>query len=82
MTLNISVPQTEAEPLLRPKITVVGVGGGGGNAVNNMIESALDGVQFVVANTDAQSLSLSRAERRIQLGPDMTAGLGAGARPD
>ncbi|MDE0799609.1 MAG: cell division protein FtsZ [Rhodospirillaceae bacterium] len=82
MTLNISVPQTGAEPLLRPKITVVGVGGGGGNAVNNMIDSALDGVEFVVANTDAQSLSLSRADRRIQLGPDMTAGLGAGARPD
>ncbi len=82
MTLNISVPQTGAEPLLRPKITVVGVGGGGGNAVNNMIESALDGVEFVVANTDAQSLSLSRADRRIQLGPDTTAGLGAGARPD
>lgn len=82
MTLNISVPQTGAEPLLRPKITVVGVGGGGGNAVNNMIESALDGVEFVVANTDAQSLSLSRADRRIQLGPDTTSGLGAGARPD
>ncbi|MEQ8509949.1 MAG: cell division protein FtsZ [Rhodospirillaceae bacterium] len=82
MTLNISVPKTGAEPLLRPKITVVGVGGGGGNAVNNMIESALDGVEFVVANTDAQSLSLSRADRRIQLGPDTTSGLGAGARPD
>ncbi len=82
MTLNISVPQSGAEPLLRPKITVVGVGGGGGNAVNNMIESALDGVEFVVANTDAQSLSLSRADRRIQLGPDTTSGLGAGARPD
>lgn len=82
MTLNISVPQTGAEPLLRPKITVVGVGGAGGNAVNNMIESALDGVEFVVANTDAQSLSLSRADRRIQLGTDTTSGLGAGARPD
>lgn len=82
MTLNISVPKTGAEPLLRPKITVIGVGGGGGNAVNNMIESALDGVEFVVANTDAQSLSLSRADRRIQLGPDTTCGLGAGARPD
>lgn len=82
MTLNISVPQSGAEPLLRPKITVVGVGGAGGNAVNNMIESALDGVEFVVANTDAQSLSLSRADRRIQLGTDTTSGLGAGARPD
>ena len=82
MTLNISVPQSEAEPLLRPKITVMGVGGAGGNAVNNMIESALDGVEFVVANTDAQSLSLSRTDRRIQLGADTTSGLGAGARPD
>ena len=82
MTLNISVPQTRAEPLLRPKITVVGVGGAGGNAVNNMIESALDGVEFVVANTDAQSLSLSRSDRRIQLGADTTSGLGAGAHPD
>lgn len=82
MTLNISVPQSGAEPLLRPKITVVGVGGAGGNAVNNMIESALDGVEFVVANTDAQSLSLSRTDRRIQLGADTTSGLGAGARPD
>lgn len=82
MTLNISIPQTGAEPLLRPKITVVGVGGAGGNAVNNMIESALDGVEFVVANTDAQSLSLSRSDRRIQLGADTTSGLGAGARPD
>tara|TARA_B110000438_G_scaffold287909_1_gene320741 strand:+ start:2205 stop:4094 length:1890 start_codon:yes stop_codon:yes gene_type:complete len=82
MTLNISIPQTGAEPLLRPKITVVGVGGAGGNAVNNMIESALDGVEFVVANTDAQSLSLSRSDRRIQLGVDTTSGLGAGARPD
>ncbi|MBT6960425.1 MAG: cell division protein FtsZ, partial [Rhodospirillaceae bacterium] len=82
MTLNISVPQSGAEPLLRPKITVVGVGGGGGNAVNNMIESSLDGVEFVVANTDAQSLSLSRSDNRIQLGPDTTSGLGAGARPD
>lgn len=82
MTLNISVPQTGAEPLLRPKVTVVGVGGAGGNAVNNMIESALVGVEFVVANTDAQSLSLSRSDRRIQLGADTTSGLGAGARPD
>ena len=82
MTLNISIPQTGAEPLLRPKITVVGIGGAGGNAVNNMIESALDGVEFVVANTDAQSLSLSRSDRRIQLGADTTSGLGAGARPD
>jgi len=82
MTLNISVPQNETEPLLRPKITVVGVGGAGGNAVNNMIESSLDGVDFVVANTDAQSLSLSRTDRRIQLGADTTSGLGAGARPD
>jgi len=71
-----------AEFDLRPKITVFGVGGGGGNAVNNMIRSGLEGVGFVVANTDAQALDQSLCERRIQLGLEITSGLGAGARPD
>jgi cell division protein FtsZ len=67
---------------LSPKILVFGVGGAGGNAVDNMIEANLQGVQFIVANTDAQALSRSKTENRIQLGPETTAGLGAGARPD
>ena len=67
---------------LKPKITVFGVGGAGGNAVNNMIRSNLAGVDFVVANTDAQALLQSLCERRIQLGLEITGGLGAGARPD
>ncbi len=78
MTINLSVPeQTE----LKPRITVFGVGGAGGNGVNNMIESGLQGVDFVVANTDAQSLSQSLADRRIQMGAAITQGLGAGSRP-
>jgi len=67
---------------LKPRITVIGVGGAGGNAVNNMIQSRLEGVEFIVANTDAQSLGQSRTERRIQLGTQVTQGLGAGSRPD
>jgi cell division protein FtsZ len=67
---------------LKPRITVVGVGGAGGNAVNNMILSRLEGVEFIVANTDSQSLGQSRTERRIQLGNQVTQGLGAGSRPD
>jgi cell division protein FtsZ len=82
MTINLSVPKTTIEAQLKPRITVVGIGGAGGNAVNNMIQAAMEGVDFVVANTDAQSLSLSRTDRRIQLGRDTTQGLGAGARPD
>lgn len=70
------------ESSLRPKITVFGVGGAGGNAVNNMIRSNLEGIDFVVANTDAQALLQSLCERRIQLGLEITGGLGAGARPD
>ncbi|MCH8465172.1 MAG: cell division protein FtsZ [Roseinatronobacter sp.] len=66
---------------LSPRITVFGVGGAGGNAVNNMIEKALEGVEFVVANTDAQALQQSRAPGRIQMGVKITEGLGAGARP-
>ena len=72
-----------AEPReLRPRIIVFGVGGAGGNAVNNMIDARLQGVEFVVANTDAQALTRSRAPRRIQLGATITEGLGAGARPE
>ena len=79
MTLNFS----SQEPLeLRPRIIVVGVGGAGGNAVNNMIASNLEGATFVVANTDAQALAKSSTDRRIQLGVDLTEGLGAGSRPD
>jgi cell division protein FtsZ len=70
------------EVYLKPKITVFGVGGAGGNAVNNMIRSSLEGVDFIVANTDAQALQQSLCERRIQLGLEITSGLGAGARPD
>lgn len=79
--INLSVPQA-AEPTLKPCITVIGVGGAGGNAVNNMINDNLQGVDFVVANTDAQALSMARTNRRIQLGADTTQGLGAGARPE
>ncbi|MEM9740573.1 MAG: cell division protein FtsZ [Pseudomonadota bacterium] len=67
---------------LKPRIVVFGVGGAGGNAVDNMIEADLQGVEFIVANTDSQALSRSKTERRIQLGPETTGGLGAGARPD
>jgi cell division protein FtsZ len=79
MSIKLSVPHTQE---LKPRITVFGVGGAGGNAVNNMIEAGLEGVEFVVANTDAQALSLSSAERRIQLGASITEGLGAGSRPE
>jgi len=82
MSINISIPKTTIEASLKPRITVVGVGGAGGNAVNNMIQSAMEGVDFVVANTDAQALAASRTDRRIQLGRDTTQGLGSGARPD
>ena len=67
---------------LKPRITVIGVGGAGGNAINNMIASGLDGVEFVVANTDAQALSTSSAETRVQLGVHLTEGLGAGSKPE
>src|SRR5207247_8382872 len=78
--INLSIPKDEQE--LKPRITVVGVGGAGGNAVNNMIRSNLVGCEFIVCNTDAQALSLSTAPRKIQLGIGVTRGLGAGARPD
>ncbi|EIM74231.1 cell division protein FtsZ [Nitratireductor aquibiodomus RA22] len=67
---------------MRPKITIVGVGGGGGNAVNNMITQNLQGVDFIAANTDAQALTMSKAERLIQLGANSTEGLGAGSLPE
>ncbi len=79
MTINLKVPDMTD---LKPRITVFGVGGAGGNAVNNMINSGLEGVQFVVANTDAQALEMSSAERRIQMGAHITEGLGAGSRPE
>ncbi|HEY3637544.1 MAG TPA: cell division protein FtsZ [Rhizomicrobium sp.] len=79
MSINLRAPEVIE---LRPRITVLGVGGAGGNAVNNMIASKLEGVEFIVANTDAQSLAQSRAQRRIQIGARVTEGLGAGARPD
>ncbi|WP_435418309.1 cell division protein FtsZ [Parerythrobacter aurantius] len=79
MSINIG-PATTDE--LRPRITVIGVGGAGGNAIANMIEAQIEGVEFIVANTDAQALNSSSAETRIQLGPDITGGLGAGARPE
>jgi cell division protein FtsZ len=82
MTINLSVPSDNPTPELKPRITVVGVGGAGGNAVNNMIQSGLQGVDFVVANTDAQALAQARTDRRIQLGTSLTGGLGAGSRPD
>src|SRR3954470_19880417 len=80
MTINLHLP-AKAE-LLRPTITVIGVGGAGGNAVNNMIAAELEGVNFVVANTDAQALEHSLTERTIQLGHGITKGLGAGANPE
>jgi cell division protein FtsZ len=79
MTLNLQIPEVAD---LRPKITVFGVGGAGCNAVNNMIDMKLDGVDFIVANTDAQALQLSKANTRIQLGEKSTEGLGAGAQPE
>jgi cell division protein FtsZ len=77
MALNFVVTEKKT---LTPRITVFGVGGAGGNAVNNMIDQNLDGVDFVVANTDAQALQQSKAPVRIQLGVKVTEGLGAGAR--
>jgi cell division protein FtsZ len=79
MALNITPPDISE---LKPRITVFGVGGAGGNAVNNMITAGLQGVDFVVANTDAQALTMSKAERIIQMGTQVTQGLGAGSQPD
>jgi len=79
MTINLKIPDIRE---LKPRITVFGVGGAGGNAVNNMINAGLQGVDFVVANTDAQALTMSKAERIIQMGVQATEGLGAGSQPD
>jgi len=79
MTVNLKMPDIRE---LKPHITVFGVGGAGGNAVNNMITAGLQGVEFVVANTDAQALAMSRAERIIQMGVAVTEGLGAGSQPE
>ena len=79
MSINIGPASSDD---MRPKIMVVGVGGAGGNAIANMMDSEIEGVDFIVANTDAQALASSPAEKRIQLGPDITGGLGAGARPE
>lgn len=79
MTINLQKPDITE---LKPRITVFGVGGGGGNAVNNMITAGLRGVEFVVANTDAQALTMSKADRLIQLGAHVTEGLGAGSQPE
>ncbi len=81
MSINLGVADTTVSHL-KPRIAVIGVGGGGGNAVNNMIAKNLEGVDFVVANTDAQALAHSSASRKIQLGLEITQGLGAGARPE
>jgi cell division protein FtsZ len=79
MTINLRIPDIRE---LKPRITVFGCGGAGGNAVNNMINSGLVGVEFVVANTDAQALTTSKAERIIQMGVQVTEGLGAGSQPE
>jgi cell division protein FtsZ len=79
MTINLTIPDIRE---MKPRITVFGVGGAGGNAVNNMIAAGLQGVDFVVANTDAQALTMSKAERIIQMGTQVTEGLGAGSQPE
>ena len=79
MTINLKIPDIRE---MKPRITVFGVGGAGGNAVNNMIAAGLQGVDFVVANTDAQALTTSKAERIIQMGTQVTEGLGAGSQPE
>src|SRR5690242_14999327 len=80
MTLNLTLPEEEKE--LAPRITVVGVGGAGGNAVNNMIRANLAGVEFAICNTDAQAMQQNLCDRRIQMGIGVTRGLGAGSRPE
>ena len=81
MSIKLAVPEKNMIQL-KPRISVIGVGGGGGNAVNNMISKKLEGIDFIVANTDAQALENSKTQRRIQLGLETTKGLGAGARPE
>src|SRR6266567_5661470 len=79
MSIDFIRPEVEE---LKPRISVIGVGGAGGNAIANMISSDVQGVDFIVANTDAQALNASPADRRIQLGIKITQGLGAGSRPE
>ncbi len=79
MTISLSAPRATE---LKPRIVVFGIGGAGGNAVNNMIDAGLEGVEFVVGNTDAQQLQFAKTNRRIQLGVQVTQGLGAGAHPE
>ncbi|MGQ7828511.1 cell division protein FtsZ [Altererythrobacter sp. Z27] len=79
MSINIGPASSDD---LSPRITVIGIGGAGGNAIANMIEAQIEGVDFIAANTDAQALAMSKAATKIQLGPDITGGLGAGARPE
>ena len=79
MSIHFVRPEVDE---LRPRISVIGVGGAGGNAIANMIRSDVQGVEFLVANTDAQALNASAADRRIQLGLKITQGLGAGSRPE
>jgi cell division protein FtsZ len=79
MSINLTIPDIHE---MKPRITVFGVGGAGGNAVNNMITAGLQGVDFVVANTDAQALTMSKAERIVQMGTQVTEGLGAGSQPE
>ena len=80
MAIKLMTPRKEAD--FKPRITVIGVGGAGGNAVNNMIRASLEGVNFLVCNTDAQAMSHTLSERKLQLGADLTQGLGAGSKPD
>ncbi|TPW34873.1 cell division protein FtsZ [Oecophyllibacter saccharovorans] len=82
MSLKLTPTSSAENAISPPRITVIGVGGGGGNAVDNMISTDLNHVEFIVANTDAQQLSKSQAPIRLQLGPDLTRGLGAGAKPE
>ena len=79
MTININVPELRE---LKPRILVLGVGGAGGNAINGMIEAGLQGVEFVAVNTDTQDLKMNKAEAKIQLGSNLTKGLGAGGKID
>ena len=79
MSIDFIRPEVEE---LRPRISVIGVGGAGGNAIANMMRADVQGVDFIVANTDAQALNASTADRRIQLGLKITQGLGAGSRPE
>ena len=78
----INLSMAEPDNILRPRISVVGVGGAGGNAINNMIRSQLEGCDFIVANTDSQAMAMSLAPRKLQLGVNLSRGLGAGSKPD